>query len=58
VEKRERAFAYGAETLLVPRTYRGRLIGFVQRDDNRSAMRALRMLDRMIDRRTGENCQS
>ena len=57
-ERRERGFAYGAETLLVPRTYRGRLIGFVQRDDNRSAMRALRSIDRMLDRRTGENCRS
>jgi hypothetical protein len=58
VERREGAFAHGAETLLVPRYYRGRLIGFVQRDDNRSAMRALRSIDRMLDRRTHENCQN
>ena len=58
VERRERGFAYGAETLLVPRYYRGRLIGFVQRDDNRSAMRALLALDRMLDRRARENCRS
>ena len=57
-ERRERGFAHGAETLLVPRYYRWRLIGFVQRDDNRSTMRALRSIDRMLDRRTGENCRS
>ena len=57
-ERRERGFAHGAETWLVPRYYRGRLIGFVQRDDNRSAMRALLALDRMLDRRARENCRS
>ena len=38
--------AYGFETLLVPRFYRGRLIGFVQRKDNAAALRALAELDR------------
>jgi hypothetical protein len=57
-ERRERGFAHGAETLLVPRYYRGRLIGFVRRDDNRSAMRALLAIDRMLDRRAPGNCRS
>ena len=38
------------ETLLVPRFYRGRLIGFVQREDLRGAMARLRRLDRLADR--------
>lgn len=41
----------GIERLLVPRFYRGRLIGFVERDDVRGAMRTLGQLDRMIDRK-------
>ncbi|HYD38664.1 MAG TPA: hypothetical protein VEA60_13690 [Allosphingosinicella sp.] len=42
---------FGAiETLLVPRFYRGRLIGFVQREDVAGAMRLLRRLDRLADR--------
>jgi hypothetical protein len=40
----------GMETLLVPRFYRGRLIGFVQREDTAGAMRLLRHLDRLADR--------
>jgi hypothetical protein len=40
----------GIETLLVPRFYRGRLVGFVQREDTAGAMRALRQLDRLADR--------
>jgi hypothetical protein len=36
--------------LLVPRFYRGRLIGFVQREDLRGAMARLRRLDRLADR--------
>jgi hypothetical protein len=38
--------AYPFETILVPRFYRGRLIGFVQREDHAVALRALRELDR------------
>jgi hypothetical protein len=38
------------ETLLVPRTYRGRLIGFVQREDFSGMIAKLRRLDRMADR--------
>jgi helix-turn-helix protein len=38
------------ETILVPRHYRGRLIGFVQREDTAGAMRVLRQLDRLADR--------
>jgi hypothetical protein len=38
------------ETLLVPRFYRGRLIGFVQREDVSSAMARLRRLDRLAER--------
>jgi hypothetical protein len=37
----------GNETLLVPRYYRGRLIGFVQREDVSGAMRQLARLDRL-----------
>jgi hypothetical protein len=37
----------GIETLLVPRYYRGRLIGFVQREDVGAAMRLLSRLDRL-----------
>lgn len=40
----------GIETLLVPRYYRGRLIGFVQREDLAGAMRLLLRLDRLADR--------
>ena len=40
----------GIETLLVPRFYRGRLIGFVQREDTAGAIRLLRRLDRLADR--------
>jgi hypothetical protein len=40
----------GIETMLVPRHYRGRLIGFVQREDTAGAMRVLRQLDRFADR--------
>jgi hypothetical protein len=40
----------GIETLMVPRYYRGRLIGFVQREDLAGAMRLLRRLDRLADR--------
>lgn len=44
--------AEGMERLLVPRFYRGRLIGFVERADVHGAMRTLGQLDRMIDRKT------
>jgi hypothetical protein len=40
--------AYAFETLLVPRFYRGRLVGFVQREDNAAALRMLAELDREI----------
>jgi hypothetical protein len=40
----------GIETLMVPRYYRGRLIGFVQREDLAGAMRLLRRLDRLADK--------
>jgi hypothetical protein len=43
--------AYGFETLLVPRFYRGRLVGFVQRKDNAAALRTLAELDREIEDR-------
>ncbi|HEX8310052.1 MAG TPA: hypothetical protein VF614_01970 [Chthoniobacteraceae bacterium] len=38
------------ETVLVPRTYRGRLIGFTQREDLTGAMARLRRLDRLAER--------
>ena len=37
----------GIDTLLVPRVYRGRLVGFVQREDNAGALRKLARLDRL-----------
>lgn len=37
------------ETLLVPRFYRGRLIGFTQREDLTGAMARLRRLDRLAE---------
>jgi hypothetical protein len=40
----------GIETILVPRHYRGRLIGFVQREDLAGAMRLLNRLDRLAER--------
>ena len=40
----------GIETVLVPRYYRGRLVGFVQREDTAGAMRILGRLDRLADR--------
>ena len=38
------------ETLLVPRYYRGRLVGFVQREDHAGALRMLGRLDRLAER--------
>lgn len=38
--------SYAFETLLVPRFYRGRLIGFAQRHDNKAALRLLAEADR------------
>lgn len=46
-----RRLVEGMDRLLVPRFYRGRLIGFVERADVRGAMRTLGQLDRMIDRK-------
>jgi hypothetical protein len=43
------ALEYGMETVLAPRFYRGRLIGFVQRQDNRAALAMLAELDREIE---------
>jgi hypothetical protein len=37
----------GFDTILVPRFYRGRLVGYVQKEDVRSAMRTLARLDRL-----------
>lgn len=39
----------GIETLLVPRTYRSRLIGFVRRENVAGALRTLQRLDRMAE---------
>ncbi|HWT13064.1 MAG TPA: hypothetical protein VN231_09960 [Allosphingosinicella sp.] len=44
----------GIESLLVPRFYRGRLVGFVQRDDVAGAMRLLGRLDRLAERLAGD----
>jgi hypothetical protein len=40
---------YGLETVLAPRFYRGRFVGFVQRQDHRAALGILAELDREID---------
>lgn len=42
--------AFGLETILVPRFYRGRLIGFVAREDHSRALRTLTALDRVAER--------
>ena len=41
------AMEHGLDTILVPRFYRGRLVGFVQREDLQGAMRTLGRLDRL-----------
>ena len=41
------------DMVLVPRFYRGRLVGFVQREDLAGAMRRLSLLDRMAERLGG-----
>lgn len=41
--------AVGIETILVPRHYRGRLVGFVLREDVAGAMRLLKRLDRLAE---------
>ncbi|CAA9529261.1 MAG: hypothetical protein AVDCRST_MAG31-2176 [uncultured Sphingomonas sp.] len=45
---REAAAVASVQRLLAPRFYRGRLIGFVERDDTCDALRRLRQLDRMV----------
>lgn len=42
--------ASAVETLLVPRHFRGRLIGFVQRDEFRGVIAGLDRLDRLAER--------
>jgi hypothetical protein len=37
----------GLETIFVPRFYRGKLVGYAQREDPRSALRTLQRLDRV-----------
>lgn len=44
----------GVATLLVPRHYRGRLIGYVLREDMRGAMARLGRLDRLAERLDAE----
>ena len=41
--------AWAMETLLVPKFYRGRLVGFVQRHDNRNAIRLLAECDQLAE---------
>jgi hypothetical protein len=43
------AMTPGAETIWVPRTYRGRLVGYVVREDLKGAMRRLGEIDRVVD---------
>ncbi len=40
----------GLDTILIPRTYRGRLIGYVLREDTSGLMQKLAHLDRMAER--------
>lgn len=40
----------GLEVILTPRFYRGRLIGFVQREDHGRALRTLKQLDTLSER--------
>lgn len=40
----------GLETLLTPRFYRGRLVGFVRREDHAGALRVLKQLDKVAER--------
>lgn len=40
----------GLEVLLTPRFYRGRLVGFVQREDHAKAMRTLGQIDKIVER--------
>ena len=40
---------HGLDTILVPRFYRGRLVGFVQREDLKGTMRNLARLDRIVE---------
>lgn len=47
---RDEHFLHGIQTLLVPRFYRGRLIGFVQKEQNHAALRTLTMLDKIAAR--------
>lgn len=42
--------AFGLETIWTPRFYRGRLVGFVAREDDGEVMRALAVLDRVSGR--------
>ena len=39
----------GFDRIWVPRFYRGRLVGFVERDDHNSALRTLARLDRLAE---------
>lgn len=45
-----RRAAVGIETVLVPRFYRGRLVGYVQREHLGGTMARLALLDRLADR--------
>ena len=45
-----RLLRYGEDAMLVPRFYRGRLVGFVQREDHKAALRTLGQLDRVSER--------
>ena len=45
---------HGLETILVPRFYRGRLVGFVQREDLKGTMRTLARLDRIVEATPGD----
>jgi hypothetical protein len=44
----------GFETVLVPRFYRGRLVGYAQREDHWGALRTMAKLDRLAESIEGE----
>ncbi len=50
--------AFGLETIMVPRFYRGRLIGFTAREDHRAALRTLTTLDRIAERMGPDRLQA
>lgn len=51
-----RAAGGSIDTLWVPRTYRGRLVGFIAREETAAPMRVLNRLDRLAERLGTAEC--